>query len=193
MTAGSGTPDPSPALLRSFSKRTPADDIMERSVCNHCGHVSYDNPKIVSGAVVLHEGRVLLCRRAIEPRKGFWTVPAGYMELGETPEQGALREALEEACASIVLDGLLAVYTVPRLSQVQLIYRARFAGSPQGNASFSPGPESLETALFAFDAIPWSDIAFPTVHWMLADVRRVMEGPLGAPFTNPPGAEDPTL
>jgi ADP-ribose pyrophosphatase YjhB (NUDIX family) len=175
-------------LPRSFTQRVPDGDEISRAVCDHCHHIIYENPKIVVGSVVLHEGKVLLCRRAIEPRKGFWTVPAGYMELHETPEEGALREAREEANAMLTLEGLLAVYTVKHLSQVQLIYRARLA-SP----AFSPGAESLEVKLFGFDDIPWSEIAFPTVNWMLADIQKALAGGAGLPFGNPAGANDPAF
>jgi ADP-ribose pyrophosphatase YjhB (NUDIX family) len=175
-------------LARSFSHRPAGDDGISRSVCDHCNHVIYDNPKIIVGAVVLHDDKVLLCRRAIEPRKNYWTIPAGYMELGETPEQGAMREAREEANADVILSGLLAVYTVRRQSQVQLIYHARLAA-----AEFSPGPESLEVRLFSFDTIPWDEIAFPTVHWMLADIQKVMDGHTTLPFGNPAGAPEPDI
>ena len=103
----------------------PEGDNRERLVCPECSYVRYDNPKIVAGAVVLWQGRYLLCRRAINPRKGYWTIPAGYMELNETALDGAKREVLEEAEAEIVVDGLLAIYNIPRISQVQLIYRAQ--------------------------------------------------------------------
>jgi len=101
-----------------FRRVVPEGDNRERQVCDSCGFIAYENPKIVVGSVVRHEGRVLLCRRAIEPRSGFWTLPAGYLELHETPEEGAMREAVEEAEARIALRGLLAVYAIPRLSQV---------------------------------------------------------------------------
>ncbi len=165
-----------------FSRTRPKGDTHSRDVCDHCGFVSYDNPRIVVGSVVSHRNRVLLCRRAIRPRYGFWTVPAGYLEQGETPEEGARREAREEANADLHLDGLLAVYTVRRLSQVQLIYRATL---PDGR--FSAGEETLETALFAWDAIPWDDLAFPTVRWMLRHQRAWLDGAGTAPFTNPDG------
>jgi ADP-ribose pyrophosphatase YjhB (NUDIX family) len=170
-------------LPRAFTRRIPEGDSLARSICDHCGHVAYENPKIVVGSVVVHEGRVLLCRRAIEPRMGFWTVPAGYMELHETPEEGARREAMEEANADITLGPLLAVYSVRHLSQVQMIYLAGL------NGGFAPGPESLETRLFAFDALPADDeIAFPTVHWMLAHARQALAGSAALPFGNPPSA-----
>ncbi|MCB1424604.1 MAG: NUDIX hydrolase [Zhengella sp.] len=166
----------------SFRKLVPDGDSVERNICGHCGFVDYQNPKIVVGAVVRHEGRILMCRRAIEPRSGFWTIPAGYMELGETPEAGAAREAMEEACATIRIESLLAIYSVPRISQVQLIYRATLA-----DPSIAAGPESTAVGLYGWDEIPHDEIAFPTVHWMLAAEKAVQEGKGGAPFTNPPG------
>lgn len=166
-----------------FVRRVPDGDDRERRVCSDCGFVDYENPKIVVGAVVSHGDRLLLCRRAIEPRRGFWTLPAGYLELGEATEVGAAREAWEEARAEIEIDQLLAVYSIPRISQVQLIYRARLA-----RPEFSAGPESEEVGLFAWDEIPWDRIAFPSVHWALAawDESRGRTG--FAPYTNPPGA-----
>ena len=169
-------------LPLSFDRTVPDGDTLVRDVCGHCGFVDYKNPKIVVGSVVRHADKILMCRRAIEPRKGFWTVPAGYMELNESPETGAAREAMEEACASIRIEGLLAVYSVPRISQVQLIYRAALA-----NPAIAAGPESLEVALFGWDEIPRDDIAFPTVHWMLAAEKSVQEGRATPPFFNPPG------
>ncbi|MCA3572516.1 MAG: NUDIX hydrolase, partial [Aestuariivirga sp.] len=106
----------------SFRREIPAGDTHERDVCATCGFINYVNPKIVTGSIVRHAGRILLCRRAIEPRSGYWTLPAGFMEVGETAEQSAMREAREEANASIVIDRLLAVYTIPRIAQVQIMY-----------------------------------------------------------------------
>src|SRR5690242_13029188 len=106
-------------------KMIPPGDDKERLVCPECNFVVYDNPKIVAGAVVLEGERVLLCKRAIEPRLGYWTLPAGFLEAKEAPDEGALREAKEEAGATITLDGLLVVYTVRHISQVQMFYRAR--------------------------------------------------------------------
>lgn len=163
-----------------FARRVPDGDTHERYVCGQCGHIAYSNPKIVVGSVVAHEGRILLCRRAIEPRKNFWTLPAGFLEEHETPEAGARREAREEACADIVIDALLAVYAVPHISQVQLMYRARFA-VPE----FAPGPESLQTELFAWDDIPWKELAFPSVKWALEHYRQTRDQSAFAPFGNP--------
>ena len=111
--------------------RRPAGDTFERHVCAGCGEIHYRNPKVVVGAVCIWQGRVLLCRRAIEPRPGFWTVPAGYLELGESTEEGARREALEEANARIEIGALLAVYNVVRIGQVQLFYE-RGSARPRG-------------------------------------------------------------
>lgn len=167
----------------NFTRMVPDGDNRERLVCGDCGYIAYSNPKIVVGAVVEgDDGRVLLCRRAIEPRSGFWTLPAGYMEERETSEAGAAREAEEEAGAIIAIDGLLAVYNIPRISQVQLIYRARLA-----EPVFAAGPESLEVRLFAWDDIPWAELAFPSVHWALHAWRHAAGRPLGAPAVNPPG------
>ena len=129
-----------------------------------------------------------MCRRAIEPRKGWWTIPAGYLELGETPEEGAAREAWEEARAKIAIDDLLAVYTVRHISQVQMLFRARLL-DPHVEA----GPESEEVALVAWDALPWDELAFPTVRWVLEhfDARRGQ--PAAPPFGNPNGDDPPRL
>jgi ADP-ribose pyrophosphatase YjhB (NUDIX family) len=173
--------------MADFVRQIPDGDNRERLMCRDCGHIAYENPKIVVGAVVSHEGRVLLCRRAIEPRLGYWTLPAGYMELGETIEEGACREAREEAEADIALDGILGVYSISRIGQVQIMFRARFA-DPQA-PHFAAGEETIETGLFAWDDIPWDDIAFPTVRWALDAWREAGSAPLGAPTTNP--AADP--
>ncbi len=142
-------------------RQVPPGDDKERLVCPDCDYVAYENPKIVAGSVAIEDGRILLCRRAIEPRRGFWTLPAGFLELGESPEEGARREAVEEANAAIDIDGLLAVYTVRHISQVQLFYRARL------RSAVSPGIESQEVGLFAWEEIPWSELAFPSVKWTL--------------------------
>ncbi len=149
--------------MTNFTRKIPDGDTRAREICGDCGYIAYENPKIVAGAVVSFEGKILLCRRAIEPRRGFWTLPAGYLELHEQPEQGAIREVLEEARAHIVLEGLIGIYTVTRLSQVQMFFRARFAGPPD----FAAGEETLEAGLFDWADIPWDDIAFPSVTWML--------------------------
>jgi ADP-ribose pyrophosphatase YjhB (NUDIX family) len=160
----------------------PDGDTHERLVCPSCGHIAYENPKIVVGSVVAEGSRVLLCRRAIEPRRGFWTLPAGYLEMNETIEEGARREALEEAEARIAIDGVLALYSISRIGQIQVIFRARFEGPPH----IAAGPESEEVRMFDWDDIPWNEIAFPSVRWSLHAWHAVGDGVLGPPATNPP-------
>jgi ADP-ribose pyrophosphatase YjhB (NUDIX family) len=164
------------------NRKVPEGDNRERLVCDSCGFILYSNPKVVVGAVVAHDDRVLLCRRAIDPRRGFWTIPAGYLELNESTAEGAMREAREEACADIAIDSLLAVYSVPRISQVQVIYAAHLV-SPE----VKPGIETLETRLALWDEIPWDDIAFPSVHWALGHWRDLAAGGPPIARTNPPG------
>ena len=166
----------------NFVPRVPDGDNRMRQVCADCGFINYENPKIVVGAVCHWGDRLLLCRRAINPRKGHWTLPAGFLELHETVTAGAAREAWEEARARIEIETLLAVYTVPRISQVQLMYRARLVSD-----DVSAGPESLEVGLFTFDAIPWNDLAFPSVRWALHQYADSKHLDSFAAFTNPPG------
>jgi ADP-ribose pyrophosphatase YjhB (NUDIX family) len=162
-------------------REIPAGDNRHRLVCPDCGFINYENPKIVVGSVVTWQGRFLLCRRAINPRKGHWTIPAGFLELNESVTDGARREASEEACADIEIDALLAVYNVPRISQVQLIYRATLR-----RPEFAAGEESLEVALFGWDELPWDDLAFPSVRWALRHFDEVRDAARFAPRTNPP-------
>jgi ADP-ribose pyrophosphatase YjhB (NUDIX family) len=180
-TENTMTKPPPPKTCCEFVRRVPDGDNLERDVCARCGHVHYVNPKIVVGAVCSWHGRILLCRRAIEPRSGFWTIPAGFMEERETPAEGAAREAWEEATARIAIERLLAVYSVPRISQVQLIFRARLS-----DETFAPGIESLETKLFAWEEIPWDSLAFPSVQWALKHHRVVENRTDFPPFDNPP-------
>ena len=172
--------DPSPP--RGPSQRAiPEGDERERLVCVECGFVLYDNPKIVVGAVARWGDKILMCRRAINPRRGFWTLPAGYLELNESTRAGAEREAWEEARAKIAIESLLAIYDIPRISQVQLIYRARLV-----DENVSAGPESLEVGLFDWDQIPWDEIAFPSVRWALGHEKEMqLSGDL-TPRGNPP-------
>lgn len=163
-------------------RAVPEGDNRERLLCPDCGFIQYDNPKVVVGAVCRWGDRILLCRRAINPRKGLWTLPAGYLELNETTSEGAVREAYEEARARIALEGLLAIYNIPRISQVQLIYRARLE-SPD----VTPGPESEAVGLFAWDEIPWDDLAFPSVRWALDHFREIGDAAVFAARTNPAG------
>jgi len=173
------SPAPSPDR---FVRRIPEGDDRERLTCTDCGFIAYENPKVVVGTIVATDEGVLLCRRAIHPRRGYWTIPAGYLELGETVEEGAKREAWEEACARIALDGVLAVYSIARIGQVQVIFRGRLA-----EPGFAAGPESLEVASVPWSDIPWQDLAFPSVRWAL-EAWRATPAP-GPALLNP--AEDP--
>jgi ADP-ribose pyrophosphatase YjhB (NUDIX family) len=136
----------------------PPDDNRARAVCPACGTIHYENPLNVVGTVPVWNDQVLLCRRAIEPRQGLWTLPAGFMELGETTSEGALRETDEEAGAHVELQGLFTVLNVVRVGQVHFFYRARML-----DTHLDPGPESLEARLFREDEIPWDELAFRTV------------------------------
>lgn len=136
----------------------PADDNRQRAVCEACATIHYENPLNVVGTLPVWQDQVLLCRRAIEPRHGLWTLPAGFMELGESSAQGALRETQEEAGAHVELQGLFSLLNVVRVGQVHLFYRARML-----DPHLDPGPETLEARLFREDEIPWDDIAFRTV------------------------------
>ena len=138
--------------------RIPAGDSLPRHVCPRCETIHYLNPKLVVGCVAEWKGDILLCRRAIEPRYGLWTLPAGFMENGESTTQAALRETFEEACARIAIDELFSLVNVPHISQVHLFYRGRLL-----DTDFAAGAESLETALFSEADIPWNDLAFRSV------------------------------
>jgi ADP-ribose pyrophosphatase YjhB (NUDIX family) len=173
-----------PGLRGPSVRRIPEGDNRERMICAECGFVLYDNPKIVVGSVVRWGERVLLCRRSIQPRRGFWTLPAGYLELNESTSAGAEREAWEEAKARIQIEGLLAIYDIPRISQVQLIYRARLV-----DEVIAAGSESLEVRLFGWDEIPWGEIAFPSVRWALHHER---EAQASGDFTTRMAPADPT-
>lgn len=147
-----------PSCGGGVSYRIPADDDRPRAVCDVCQEVHYQNPHVVVGVVAFWQDRVLLCRRGIAPRIGFWALPAGYLELNETTEAGACREAWEEAGAELELRHLLAVYNLAHLSQVQILYSAELR-HPQVAA----GPESLEVGLFTEAEVPWDALAFPSV------------------------------
>lgn len=169
-----------------FELRVPEGDDRERRQCLTCGFVDYRNPRIVAGSVVTKGEQILLCKRAIEPRKGFWTLPAGYMELGETVEEAAQREAREEACADIKIDRMLATYSIPRIGQVQIMFRATL------ESDFSAGPESLEVQLFDWKDIPWSELAFPTVVWALTHYAETRHSSDFVAFGNPAGTDKVT-
>lgn len=145
-------------LSMAFHRSVPEGDNRERRVCDHCDFVDYENPRVVVGCVPEFEGRILLCRRAIEPRRGYWTLPAGFMETGESTAQGAAREAEEEALAKVEIGPLLTLFEVPHVSQVHVFYRATLR-----EPRFGAGHETLEAKLFPWDEIPWDEIAFESV------------------------------
>lgn len=147
------------ACAAPVSLRIPPGDTLPRYCCDSCGVVHYRNPLIVTGCIVeASDGRLLLCKRAIEPRAGFWTMPAGFMENDETLAEGAARETLEEACAKVEIMGLSSIISVPRMNQVHIMFRARLLGN-----AFAAGAETSEAMLVDEADIPWDDLAFRTV------------------------------
>jgi ADP-ribose pyrophosphatase YjhB (NUDIX family) len=143
-------------------EKTPAGDTRLRYVCDACDTVHYQNPKIVAGCIPTLDNRLLLCKRAIEPRYGLWTLPAGFMENGESTEQAAVRETLEEACAAVDNLELYGVFSIPHISQVYMMFRASLA-----DENYKPGRESLDVRLFQEHEIPWDELAFPVVRTTL--------------------------
>lgn len=163
------------ACGNAVTLKIPVGDTLPRHVCESCGTIHYINPRIVVGALADWGGKVLMCRRAIEPRLGYWTLPAGFMENHETTGQGAVRETLEEARARVELGPMFSLINVPHISQVHIVYRARLL-----DLDFAPGEESLEVALMSEAEIPWDDIAFRTISLTLRryfdDLRRGVFG-----------------
>ena len=151
----------------SVEVRVPDGDNLPRFVCPACHTIHYENPKLVVGCVPEHDGRILLCKRAIEPRLGYWTMPAGFMENGETLEAAAARESREEALAEVAIGSLLAIVNVVHAHQVHVMYRATLP-----EPTFGIGAESLEVELVRIEDIPWAEIAFPSVEFAL---RRYLE------------------
>jgi ADP-ribose pyrophosphatase YjhB (NUDIX family) len=143
-----------PSCGSAVSHRVPDDDNRERAICDDCNTIHYQNPLIIVGCVVESEGKILLCKRSIEPRYGYWTVPAGFMELGETLAGGAARETLEEACATVEISHQFATVDVVHAGQVHVFFCGKLVGG------FGVGEESLDTQLFSEDEIPWDDLAF---------------------------------
>lgn len=138
--------------------KIPPDDTLPRHICPNCQTIHYQNPKLVVGSIAEWEGKILLCRRAIEPGYGLWTLPAGFMENGESTAQAAERETREEACARVAVESLFSLVNIPHIDQVHLFYRARLL-----DPEVAPGTESLDTALLDESAIPWKEIAFRSV------------------------------
>ncbi len=141
-----------------LTNKIPEGDDRQRHVCVDCDFIHYQNPKIIAGCLPIFGNKVLLCKRAIEPRHGYWTLPAGFMENGESLEQGALRESWEEARAKITLDNLYTIISLPEINQVYMLFKGKL-----DNLDFSAGTESLEVKLFSEEEIPWDDLAFPTI------------------------------
>ena len=155
----------------AVERRIPVGDNRSRFVCARCETVHYQNPKVVAGCIPEWGDKILLCKRAIEPRYGLWTLPAGFMENEETTAEAAARETLEEASARVDIDGLYALFNLPHINQVYLLFRGRLR-----DLNFGPGEESLEVALFTEAEIPWDTLAFPvvreTLKWYFADRAR---------------------
>ena len=151
----------------AVESKIPDGDHLPRFVCPSCATVHYDNPRIIAGCIPEWNGKLLLCRRAIEPRRGFWTLPAGFMENGEAVQDAAAREAQEEALADVAIGSLAAIVNVIRAHQVHIMFRARLL-----NTNFGVGPESLEVALYDEEDIPWPEIAFLSVDFAL---KRYLE------------------
>lgn len=146
------------------SEKIPEDDNRLRHVCDQCNYIHYQNPKVVVGCLPVWEEQILLCRRAIHPRKGYWTLPGGFLENGETTIEGALRETMEEANARVEDESLYRLFDLPHISQIYMFYRAKLS-----DTNFSAGDESLEVQLFYEDDIPWTELAFPVVGVTLKD------------------------
>jgi ADP-ribose pyrophosphatase YjhB (NUDIX family) len=142
--------------------KVPAGDNRPRHVCDNCSTIHYLNPKIVTGTLPIWEDQILLCKRAIEPRYGLWTLPAGFMEIGESTEQAAERESREEANANLEIQQLYTIISLPHIDQVYMLYRAQLS-----DLEFSPGDETLEVKLFREEHIPWQELAFRTIHFTL--------------------------
>ena len=140
------------------ARKIPTGEDRERWVCTVCNTIHYQNPRMVVGCIIEEQGKLLLCKRAIEPRYGYWTVPAGFLELGESTVQGAIRETYEEANARVEIDSLYALYNIPHSSQVYMLFRARLL-----DANIKAGAETLEVRLLAEAEIPWDDIAFASI------------------------------
>ncbi|BBI99075.1 NUDIX hydrolase [Ferrigenium kumadai] len=160
-----------PSCGAAVEFRRPDDDNRPRHICIACGTIHYQNPKMVIGSIPEWEDKILLCRRAIEPRHGLWTLPGGFMENGETTSEAAIRETLEEANARIAIGDLYSMYSLPHANQVHLLFRATLL-----DLDFGPGPESLEVRLFGEEEVPWDEIAFRPIKYSLehyfADRRK---------------------
>ena len=165
---------------KSLIREKPIGDTHIRIVCKNCNDITYENPKIVTGSVCCYEDKILLCKRAIDPQKGLWTLPAGYLEVNETIEEGAIREAYEEAFAKIEIKNLLATYSLKHISQIQIIFEANLI-----NSNIKAGIESLEVGLFTWDKVPWNQLAFESVEWALKNFKERQNLNTFVIFNNP--------
>jgi ADP-ribose pyrophosphatase YjhB (NUDIX family) len=171
-------------------EKVPSGETLPRAVCPSCQTIHYENPKIVAGCIPEWKDKILLCRRAIEPRLGLWTFPAGFMELGESTEEAAARETFEEANAKVAIHSLYGIFSLPHVSQVYVVYRAALQ-----DLKFGPGEESLEVQLISLEHIPWEDLAFPVIRETLRryveDVRKTqIQVHFGTVSTQKPSASD---
>jgi ADP-ribose pyrophosphatase YjhB (NUDIX family) len=171
-----------PDYTDRFFREIPEGDNRVRMVCRDCGFIHYENPRIVVAAVATADDRILLCRRAIPPRRGFWTVPGGFMENDETAMEAAIRETLEETGAGVEIRDLLGIYSLPHIGQVHLVYRAKLTSS-----RIEVGPECLDARLFGVDEIPWDELAFPTNTWALQHHLETLDEDPVVPRTEPAG------
>ncbi len=165
-------------------KTVPEGDHRLRDVCDHCQTIHYQNPRVVTGCLPVYKDKVLMCKRAIEPRKGFWTLPGGFMELGETIEEGAARETREEACAKVTIESLYMLFNVVHVGQLSAFFLAKMESS-----EFAPGEESEDVALFSEDEIPWDQLAFSTIGRTLRyyfEDRREGLFPMRLEYVTPP-------
>ena len=142
----------------AVAQKVPKGDNRLRYVCTECSVIHYENPRVITGCLPIHNDQVLLCKRAIEPRLGLWTLPAGFLENGETSADGAMRETMEEANARVSIDDLYTLFSLPHISQVYMFFRATLE-----DLDFCAGEESLQTKLFSEDEIPWDQLAFPVI------------------------------
>lgn len=170
-----------------LGEQVPAGDNRVRHVCTECGAIHYKNPKVVAGCIPVWQDQVLLCKRAIKPRYGLWTLPAGFLENGEASHQGAVRETQEEANARVDVQALYSTFNLPHIDQIYMLFRARLL-----DLDFGPGEESLEVALFREDQIPWEELAFPvvaeTLKLFFADQARGRFGTHMGDILREPGA-----
>ncbi|MBL42753.1 MAG: NUDIX hydrolase [Rhodospirillaceae bacterium] len=164
----------------NYRLETPKGDNKQRIICNKCNYIHYINPKIVVGGVISYKKSILLCKRAIEPQKGYWTIPAGYLEENESTEEGALREIYEESGVKPQIQGLLAIYSLKHISQIQLIYKFLSI-----NKDLNPGVETEEADYFDWENIPWNELAFPSVRWALNHFKEAEGKEFFIPKSNP--------